>query len=286
MTEHREGTSTGSDTVFSFAADNVERGAPDVDFIKRRPTYPWGDDPRGREIKYEDQIDNPSESYGSKNMVFRAFQGRAPLEGQSYTSPARRGKLQRISHLRPNLPPRTVDRAALDAAKVIERAALEDADFANIFPTVVINTPSPGASFSPGGQIEIRATVSAIRFITSATLIVDGNPVDRRSLDRRDQESTSSYQFIFLYNIPPDRAPGTLDITVRGFNIVTAARGMIADDAINDPPLAQDLDLAIGTLDGQTLGQSHGSQAYPPRLAETRMLRTPEGVANISVNIV
>lgn len=285
MTERRESTGTGDDTTFSFAADNVERGEEGADFVKRKPTYPWGDDPRGREIKYEEaDASNLGEAYGPGHPVFRAYKGQAPLEGQDFGAPERTGALQGISDLRPDLPNQSVDAAALDAAKVIERATLVATNFAALFPSVSINVPSPGASFSPGSQIEIRAVVTSLRNITSATLIIDGTPVDRRTLDRRDQDVATSYEFIFLYDVPAARPLGTMNITVRGFNINSSAQGFIADDARNNPPLADAIDLAVGTLDGR-LGQSGGSQANPPLLAPTYILRTPEGVANISVNI-
>ncbi len=73
-----------------------------------------------------------------------------------------------------------------------------------------------------------------------------------------------------------------MDITVRGFNIATSFQGMIADDA---PDTSPEIDQAVGTLDGR-LGQSDGTQANPPLLQKTGILRTPEGVSSISVNIV
>jgi len=57
---------------------------------------------------------------------------------------------------------------------------------------------------------------------------------------------------------------------------------MIADDA---PEASPEINQAVGTLDGR-LGQSHGSQALAPLLANTGILRTPEGVTSITVNIV
>jgi hypothetical protein len=286
MVEHREGTSPDEGSDFSFGADNVERGDPDVDFIKRKPTYPWGDDPRGREIDYEAaDADNLGESYASKNPVFRAYQGRAPLEGQQFGAPSRVGSVQKVSDLRPALPNQSVDFAALEAAKAIERGILEATNFAALFPNVSIELPAPGASFSPGSQLEVRATVNSLRNITSATLIIDNHPVDTKFLDRRDQDAAQRHTFTFLYNISSSRSLGPMDITVRGFNINSSAQGFIADDARNNPPNADAIDIGVGTLDGR-LGQSHGSQAQPPLLAPTYILRTPEGVSSISVNIV
>lgn len=285
MAERREGTSTGGDITHSFADDNVARGEPGVDFIKRRPTYPIGDDPRGREIDFEAEAGS-SEAYGStRNLVFRAYRGQAPLEGQDFGAPARIGKLQSISDLRPELPNRSVDTAALDRQKELDRATLEATDFAALFPSVQIDSPSPGATFSPGENVEIRATVTSLRNITSATLFIDNQPINRIALPRRDQDVATRHQFFFLYTVPADRALGSMDITVRGFNINTSAQGIIADDARNFPPQDDDKITGVGTLDGR-LGQSHGSQAKPPLLEQTYLLRTPEGVASISVLIV
>lgn len=285
MVERRDGTSTdGSGLGHSWADDNVERGEEGADFVKRRPTYPIGDDPRGREIDFE--ATSTDEAYGStRNPVVRAFRGKAPLEGQAFGMPARVGSLDSVSDLRPSLPTRSVDTAALDAAKQTERAILAATDFGALFPTVAIDSPSPGATFSPGEQVTIRATVTDLRNIHQSTLQIDGQYVDRRVLDRRDQDSATEYQFIFLYDIPAARVLGPMEITVRGFNMSSAAQGMIADDAINDPLLSDGIRTGVGTLDGR-LGQSHGSQANPPLLDTTGLLRTPEGVTSITVNVV
>lgn len=284
--ERREGTSTGEDVVHSFADDNVARGEPGADFIKRFPTFPWGDNPRGREIDYDAATaDNAGESYGSKNAVFRAFKGRAPLEGQDYRNPSLIAALPKTTDLRPDLPSLSTDDVANAAAQAAERAALEASNFSAIFPTVSISTPMGGDNVALGSEITIRATGRALRNITSAVLIVDGRPVDQRVVDRRDQGVAADLDFIFIYRIPSNRALGLMNITVRVFNISSAAQGIIADDARNLPPQGDDVQLGVGTLDGR-LGQSHGSQALPPLLEQTYLLRTPEGVANISVNVV
>jgi len=285
MVERRGSTSTGSDITHSFADDNVERGEPGVDFIKRRPTYPIGDNPRGREIDFEADLDDLDQSYGSKNMIFRAYRGQAPLEGQDFGVPARRGSLQKVSDLRPELPNRTVDIEALTIIKEQDRAILEATDFAALFPTVTITSPAAGATFSPGEVVEIRATVSSLRTVTAATLFVDNLAVGRSNVPRADQAVTTSFDFLFVYTIPPNRNLGSMDITVRGFNINNSAQGIIADDAKNDPPQSGNVRTGVGTLDGR-LGQSHGSQAKPPLLAETYLLRNPETVASITVLVV
>ena len=282
MVEKRASTNTeGRGLGHSWADDNVERGEEGADFIKRRPTYPIGDDPRGREIDFE--ATGTDEAYGStRNPIVRAYRGKAPLEGQDFGAPKRVGKLDTIKDLRPDLPDRTVATEALDASKEGERAVLAATNFGALFPIVTIDSPAPGATFSPGGQITIKATVTDIRSVFSATLQIDGQSVDRRTIDSRDRDSTKEKQFIFIFNIPSTRALGSMDITVRGFNIATSFQGMIADDA---PDTSPEIDQAVGTLDGR-LGQSDGTQTNPPLLQKTGILRTPEGVSSITVNIV
>jgi len=282
MVEKRDSTSTeGSGLGHSWADDNVERGEDGAHFIKRKPTYPLGDDPRGREIDFE--ATDTDEAYGStRNPIVRAYRGRAPLEGQDFGAPSRVGKLDKVSDLRPGLPSLSVDTEALDALKEGQRAVLEATNFGALFPTVVIDSPAPGATFSPGGQITIKATVEDLRSVFSATLQIDGQSVDRRTIDPRDRDSTLEKQFTFIFNIPSTRALGPMEITVRGFNIATSFQGMIADDA---PDTSPEIDQAVGTLDGR-LGQSDGTQANPPLLQKTGILRTPEGVSSITVNIV
>lgn len=285
MVERREGTSTeGRGLGHSWADDNVERGADGADFIKRRPTYPLGDNPRGREIQYQDP--SPSESYGSKNSVYRAYRDKAPLEGQDFGMPERVGSLDKIKDLRPELPNRAVDTAALDAIKEDERAQLEATDFAAIFPSVFIQTPAGGATFSPGSQITVTAPATSLRSLTSATLYVGNRAVARRTIDRRDQDSTQAYTFIFIYNVPANQPLGPLDLTVRAFNFATSAQGFIADDAINVPPQADDLQTGKGSDNNEFKHQATSSLEYSPQLEATSILRTPEGVSSITVNIV
>jgi len=282
MVEKRDSTNTeGRGLGHSWADDNVERGEDGATFVKRRPTYPLGDDPRGREIDFE--ATDTDEAYGStRNPIVRAYRGRAPLEGQEFGMPSRVGSLDTVSDLRPDLPDRTVATAALDALKETERELLASTNFGALFPTVTIDSPAPGATFSPGGQITIKATVEDIRSVFSATLQIDGLSVDRRNIDPRDRDSTKEKQFIFIFNIPSTQALGPMDITVRGFSLATSSQAMIADDA---PDTSPDIDQAVGTLDGR-LGQSDGTQSLPPLLQKTGILRTPEGVSSITVNIV
>lgn len=282
MVEKRDSTSTeGSGLGHSWADDNVERGEEGVDFIKRRPTYPLGDDPRGREIDF--QATDTDEAYGStRNPIVRAYRGRAPLDGQSFETPKRLGSLDTIKSLRPELPNRSIDTEIHEALQAGQRAVLADSSFAKLFPIVTIDSPAPGATFSPGDQILIRATVEDLRSVFSATLQIDGQSVDRQTVDPRDRDSTLEKQFGFTFNIPSTQALGSMDITVRGFNIATSFQGMIADDA---PDTSPEIDQAVGTLDGR-LGQSDGTQANPPLLQKTGILRTPEGVSSITVNIV
>lgn len=285
MVERREGTSTeGKGLGHSWADDNVERGADGVDFIKRRPTYPLGDDPRGRELQYQDE--SPSQSYASKNSVYRAYRDKAPLEGQDFGMPERVGALDKLKDLRPELPDRAVDTVALDAAKELEREQLKATDFGALFPSVFIQTPAGGATYSPGAQLTVTAPTTSLRSLTSATLYVGNRAVARRTIDRRDQDATQAFTFIFIYNIPIDQPLGPLDITVRAFNFATASQGFIADDAVNNPPLADDIQTGKGSDNNEFKHQATSSLEYSPQLEATGILRTPEGVSSITINIV
>ncbi len=285
MVERRDKTTTeGRGLGFSFAADNVVRGEAGADFEKRRPTYPLGDDPRGREIQFGDVTGR--EAYGStRNQVFRAYRGQWPLEGQSYEMPARRGSLQKIKDLRPELPNRSVDTAALDASKEIDRAILLASDFSAVFASTTISSPSPGSTFSPGGTLTVQAPSSHLRSLMGATLFIDGSPVLTRQLARSEQDVTKEFTFVFVYEIPQGRALGPMDVTVQVTSRPDSAMGIIADDALNFPPRDREIQGAVGTLDGRK-GQSTSSEQFSPRLSETRYLRTPHGRATITVNII
>ena len=287
MVERREGTSTdGRGLGHSWADDNVERGEEGVDFVKRRPTYPIGDNPRGREIDFESE--DVSEAYASKNQIYRAYRGRAPLEGQNFGMPARVGSLDKVKDLRPEQPSRSVDTVALEITKEKEREILRDTDFMAIFPTASIFSPIPAATFSPGAQIEIAVKGSSLHNLTSASLFIDGVPTERRVLDRRDQETAlvMEHVFRFIYTVPLDRPLGPLEITARVFNFATSLQGMVADDAINEPPQAEDIQTGIGTVDNSRKHQTTSSLSYSQQLQETGLLRTPEGVSSITVFIV
>lgn len=285
MVERREGTSTeGRGLGHSFGADNVARGEDGANFIKRRPTYPWGDNPRAREIQYY----NPSatESFGPNRHVYRSYRDKAPLEGQSYSEPKLRGKLMKIKDLRPALPDRSVKHDALDAAKLLERAELSSSDFMVLFPRVVIEEPSAGATFTPGSQITIKARATVLRYLTSATLFVGNRAVDRRTIDRRDQEVTKEHIFIFIYDVPSDQHLGPLELTVRAFNFATAFQGFISDDSNNRPPQGDDFNLGKSSANNEFKHQATSALKYSQQLESTGMLRTPEGVSSITVNIV
>lgn len=289
MSERREGTSTGSEvTDFSFAMDNMERGEDGVDFIKRRPTYPIGDNPRGREIDYVNATaTNPGESYGSKNMVFRSFKGRAPLEGQDFGMPQRVGKLQKLKDLRPELPNRSVDSVALEAAKERERGILEASGFSSLFPTTTILSPAAGANVTAGTRIQIHARGIHLGLqggLQRAVLSVDGVLTDAILINRRDQAVNQSQDWYFDYDIPAGKS-GSMEITVRSFNMANSARAFIADDAKNMPPEDEPITGALGTLDGRP-GSKTASEKYQPLLDSTLYVRTPGGDATITVNVV
>lgn len=287
MVERREGTSTeGRGLGHSWADDNVARGEEGVDFLKRRPTYPIGDNPRGREIDF--LSDDASESYGSRNQVYRAYRGRAPLEGQDFGMPARIGSLQKVKDLRPELPDRSVDTDALNAVKEQQRQILADSDFMALFPRASVYSPAAGATFSPGQLIEIVVLGAALLNLTSATLFIDGVPTERRVLDRRDQESAivDNHAFLFQYQIPADRPLGPMDITARVFNFATSLQGMVADDALNKPPQADPIKTAVGTINNDRKHQTTSSLKYSQQFVQTGLLRTPEGVSSITVFIV
>lgn len=279
--ERREGTSTeGRGLGHSFATDNVDRGDPELNqFIKRRPTYPWGDNPRGREIEFQDQL-QPKE-----REIFRAYRGLVPIEGQDPLNPKQVIRVGSIKEIRPELPNRTVDTAALEAAKEAERQVLLASDFGSLFPNAQILSPSPGDTFSPGNRITIRAKGTDVRGIYSCTLFIDGSPVDRRNLDRRDQDHNKDQEFIFLYDVPADRPLGSMDIMVRVFDVESSAQGVIADDAINDSPTQ--FRGAVGSQDGR-IGRKGSTAKTNPQLEidPHQYLRTPEGTASISINIV
>ncbi len=281
MVEHRDKTTTeGRGLGHSWADDNVERGDPDVDFIKRRPTYPFGDDKRGREIDFQDT--SGSESYASKNQVVRAYRGQAPIEGQKFGMPEKKGKIiQNIRALRPEVPSSSTDDAANAGLQAAQDSALLATNHQIKFPTVTITSPAPGATFSPGDEITIVAPASALRNLFSATLEINGTAVARRVLDRRDQHSTLSFDFRFIYQIPAAQALGQMSITVRAFNIESSNRGIVADDALNTSTIRT----ALPTLDGRP-GSATSSAEYQKLFPETGILKSPEGVVSITVNIV
>jgi hypothetical protein len=282
MVEHRDKTSTeGRGLGHSWADDNVGRGDPDVDFIKRRPNFPFGDNPRGRDIDFEDTTG--TESYGStKNQVFRAYRGKPPIEGQIFGMPQKKGKIfQNVKDLQSELPNRSTADVANAALQAGQAGILNATNFEALLPAPTISSPSPGATFSPGDEITIVAPTSALRDLHSATLEIDGQAVDRRVLDRRDQDSTTLFDFRFIYPIPSTQALGPLTITVRAFNMESSMRGIILDDALN----TTDRQGGLGTLDGRP-GSATSAADYQKLLNQTGFLRSPEGVVSITVNIV
>ena len=282
MVERRDKTTTeGRGLGHSWADDNVVRGDPDVDFIKRRLKFPFGDDPRGREIDFSDTTGK--EAYGStRNQVFRAYRGRPPIEGQIVGDPQKKGKIaQGVRALRAELPSKSTADAANEAYQAGQVATLVSTNFQALYPSPTISSPAPGATFSPGDEITVVAPTTDLMNIHSATLEIDGQAVDRRVLDRRDQASTLSFDFRFIYRVPDDQSLGAMAITVRAFNMNTSNRAIIGDDSLN----TTDIQGAIPTL--KTVeGSATSSSSYQKQFDETGYLRSPEGVVSITVNIV
>jgi hypothetical protein len=282
MVERRDSTDTdGRGLGHSFAADNVVRGTAEGNqFIKRRPTYPLGDNPRGREIAWHDQ-DSP-EQIGD---IFRVYKGLVPIEGQDPFAPKRVIRVGSTKELRPESPNRSTDTAANAAAQDAQRAQLAATDFGALFPSATITVPSPGASVTRGTIIAINVTGTHILSVMSATLFIDGQPVDRIALDRSAQQSTPTAEFTFRYNIPADRALGSMSIEARVFSIEVSAQGVIADTAINE--FDTQFRGGVGSLDGR-LGQAGSTSQTSPHLDfdPSMYLRTPEGVSVITVNVV
>lgn len=281
-TEHREGTDTdGRGLGHSFAADNVERGTAEGNqFTKRRPTYPIGDNPRGREIDWNNQ-----DSDAQIGDIFRAYKGLVPIEGQDPFAPKRVIRVGSTKELRPTSPSRSTDTAANSAAQEAQRAQLMSTDFGALFPSATITVPAPGASVSRGTVIAIDVTGTHIVSVMSATLFIDGQPVDRIALDRSAQQSSPTAKFTFRYNIPADRALGTMSIEARVYSIEVSTQGVIADDAINE--FDTQFRGGVSTLDGR-LGQAGSTSQTSPKLDQdpSMFLRTPEGVSSISVNVI
>ena len=281
MVERRDKVDTqGRGLGHSWADDNVERGAPDADFEKRRPTYPIGDDPRGREIDFEDATGR--EAYG-KNQAFRTYRGQAPIEGQEYGMPVRAGKIyKKVNELRPEQPNRSTNdtfHAALQAGQFAELTAT---NYQALMPSPTISTPAPGASFSPGGTIEVVAPTTALRDIHSVTLEINGIGVERRVLDRRDQDSTTSYDFRFFYKIPSNQSLGPMSVTIRVFNMESSFQGVIADDAL----FTTSVQTGLGSAEHQRPGSATSSDDYQLQLDNTGILRQHMGMVSITVNIV
>jgi len=281
MVERRDKTDTdGRGLGHSFAADNVERGTAEGNqFTKRRPTYPLGDNPRGREIDWNEQ-----ERPDQKGDIFRSYKGLVPIEGQDPLNPVRVIRVGSIKDLRPEAPPRSIDAAAIEAAQILEREQLVASDFQALFPTSRILEPAPGVSVSRGSQITIRVEATALQSIMSCTLYVSGTAVDRRNLPRGEQGITKATVFTFLYNIPSDQALGSMSIEARVFNLETSAQGVILDDAIND--FEGQFRGGVSSQDGR-IGRLGSTSATNPQLEidPSQYLRTPEGISTISVNV-
>jgi hypothetical protein len=131
----------------------------------------------------------------------------------------------------------------------------------------------------------VQAPSSHIRSLMGATLFIDGQPVLHRELDRSAQDSTLNFTFPFAYQIPADRPLGPMDVTVKVTSRTDNIMGIIADTSINNPPMADEIQGAVGTLDGRK-GQSTSSTLASPLLSASGYLRQPHGRSTITVNIV
>ncbi len=281
MASRRGKTSTeGND--FSFGFDNLARSEPGADFVKRRLRYPLSDDPRAREIKFDALVGEDSFTVGSD--MFRHYRGEFPLEGQDPLNPQRASKLQKPKDLRPELPNRTPNFEANEAAQSEELSTIVASDWQAVYPTTTISQPSPGASYAPGDTILVVATGAALRTIHRGVLSIDGTPVDDRVLDRADQEQTS-HEWRFFYTVPSSRVAGPMEITVRTLNMSNASRAIIADNIKEFSPYVENLQGALGTVDGDRKSSSTSSSNYQPLLDTSLYLRTPSGMSSITVNI-
>lgn len=280
--ERRDSTDTdGRGLGHSFAADNVVRGTPEGNqFIKRRPTYPLGDNPRGREIRWNEQ-----EAPDQKGDIFRAYQGLVPIEGQDPLAPKRVIRVGSVKELRPESPPRSIDSAAIQSVQESMRSQLISTDFAALFPSSTITEPSPGASVSRGSRITIKVTGTHMLSVIGCTIFIDGSPVERREVPRSEQGNSNNREFIFLYDVPSDRAVGTMSIEARVFSVETSPEGPILDTAQND--FEGQFRGAVGSQDGR-LRQPGATSKTSPQLEvyPNQFLRTPEGISSIDVTVV
>jgi hypothetical protein len=213
------------------------------------------------------------------------YKGLVPIEGQDPFAPKRVIRVGSTKDLRPGLPSRSTDDAANSAAQEAQRAQLAATDFGALFPSATITVPAPGASVTRGTTIAVDVTGTHILSVMSATLFIDGQPVDRIALDRSAQQSTPTAEFTFRYFIPADRALGSMSIEARVFSIEVSAQGVIADTAINE--FDTQFRGGVGSLDGR-LGQAGSTSQTSPHLDfdPSMYLRTPEGVSVITVNVV
>lgn len=280
--ERREGTDTeGRGLGHSFADDNMVRGTADGNqYIKRRPTYPLGDNPRGREIEWNDQ-----QSPVQEGTIFRAYKGLVPIEGQDPLNPKRVIRVGSIKELRPGTPDRSTDSAANSAAQEAQRAQLVSTDFGALFPSATIVEPAPGASVSRGSRITVKVVGTHILSVFSCTLIVNGVGVDRRNLDRSAQGSSPSVEFTFFYDVPDNAPLGNMSIEARVYSREVSLQGPVLDTAEND--YEGQYRGAVGSQDGR-LGQLGGTPKTAPQLEvyTDQFLRAPEGISTIDVNVI
>jgi hypothetical protein len=187
--------------------------------------------------------------------------------------------------LRPELPSRSVDSAALDAAKELMRDQLAATDFQALFPTAEIKAPAAGSSVTKGTRITVHVVGRSIMSIMSCTLFVDGSPVDRRNLPRSEQGQSSAVDFTFLYDVPADRPLGPMSIEARVYSIETSLQGPVLDTAINE--YDGQFRGAVGSQDDRVGRLGSTSQTNPKlEIDPSQFLRTPEGVSTITVTVI
>jgi hypothetical protein len=197
--------------------------------------------------------------------------------------PVRAGKIyKKVQDIRPEVPDRSIKAEYHAALQAGQSAELIATNFQALMPSPTISSPAPGASFSPGATMEVVAPTTALRNIHAAVLEINGLAVERRVLDRRDQDSTTDYEFHFFYKIPANQVLGPMTVTVRAFNMESSFQGVIADDAL----FTTSVQTGLGSAEHFRPGSATSSDGYQLQLDDTGILRQHVGMVSITVNIV